>query len=74
MMPMSIGKILMAAGALLFVMGLLFTLGARLGLGNMPGDIATRRGNTSFYFPIVTSIVLSVVLTIVLNLVLRFWK
>jgi len=30
-----------------------------------------RHGNTSFYFPIVSSIVLSIVLTIVLNLLLR---
>ncbi len=71
---MPIGKMLMAAGAFLFVVGLLFTLGARLGLGQLPGDIATRRGNTSFYFPVVTSIVLSIVLTIVLNLVMRFWR
>lgn len=69
-----IGKMLMAAGAVFFLIGLAFTLGARLGLGSLPGDIAVRRGNSSFFFPVVSSIVLSIVLTIVLNIVMRFWK
>lgn len=69
-----IGKMMMAAGALFFLIGLAFTVGARFGLGSLPGDLAVRRGNTSFFFPIVSSIVLSVVLSIVLNLVMRFWK
>jgi len=32
----------------------------------MPSDIVFTRGNTTFYFPIVTSIILSVVLSAVL--------
>lgn len=70
----AIGKMMMAAGALFFLIGLAFTLGARLGLGSLPGDMAIKRGNTSFFFPVVSSIVLSLVLTIVLNIALRFWK
>ena len=70
----TLGKILMASGGVLLLLGLLLTLGARLGLGSLPGDIAVRRGNTSFFFPIVTCIVLSIVLTVVLNLLLRWFK
>jgi hypothetical protein len=32
--------------------------------GRLPGDIIVRRGNFSFYFPVVTSIVLSILLTL----------
>lgn len=74
-MPITnLAKILMAAGALLFLAGILIVVGARLGLGQLPGDVAWKRGNTSIYFPIVTSIVLSIVLTVVLNIVLRFFR
>ena len=73
-MPLSdLAKILMGAGALLVLAGIVLFVGSRLGLGRLPGDIAWQRGNTSIYFPIVTSIVLSIVLTIVLNLFLR-WR
>ncbi|MDQ3813497.1 MAG: DUF2905 domain-containing protein [Armatimonadota bacterium] len=68
------GKTLMVLGALLFICGVLFVIGGRLGLGHLPGDLAWKRGNTSIYFPIVTSIVLSIVLTVVLNLFFRFFR
>ena len=35
-----------------------------LPLGRLPGDITVRRGNTTFYFPLVTSILLSILLTL----------
>lgn len=74
-MPLqSIAKTLIALGAVLFVVGVLVWLGARLGLGNLPGDISYRRGNTSVFIPIVSSIVISIVLTVVLNLLLRFFR
>jgi hypothetical protein len=62
---------LIGLGVLMAVVGLLMVLGGKIGLGRLPGDIAIRRGNTSFYFPIVTSIVISVVLTILANVFLR---
>ncbi len=70
----SLGKILIGMGVLLVIVGIVVTIGGRFGLGQLPGDIAWRRGNTSVYFPIVTSIVLSLVLTVVLNLVFRFFR
>jgi len=44
--------------------GLLMTLG--LPIGRLPGDITIRRGNFTFYFPLVTSIVASIVLTLIM--------
>ena len=58
-----LGRMLMVAGGLLFVIGLAFTLLGRTGLGRLPGDIVVERGSFSFYFPIVTSILLSLLLS-----------
>ncbi len=59
-------RFLISLGLILVVAGLLWPYLAKLGLGRLPGDISFTRGNTTFYFPIVTSIVLSVVLSLVL--------
>ena len=63
------GKLLLIAGLIIAAVGLLIMMG--LPIGRMPGDIAWRRGNATFYFPIVTSIVLSLLLTLVLNILNR---
>jgi Protein of unknown function (DUF2905) len=64
---------LILLGAILIVVGLLFTLGERLPikLGRLPGDIVIRGKNSVFYFPLVTSLLISVVLTALLWLVGR---
>ena len=60
---------LMLAGLVLFVLGVLLWSGVGRGwFGRLPGDIQYHRGNFSFYFPVVTCILLSVVLTIILRL------
>jgi hypothetical protein len=64
---MDIRRILIVAGIVLLVAGLLWPLLSRLGIGRLPGDIVVERENVRFYFPIVTSIVISVVLS------LLFW-
>ena len=64
-----LGKLLIISGLVLVAAGLFVTFGARyLPLGRLPGDIAFRRGNVSFYFPIVTCIILSLLLTLILRL------
>lgn len=70
----SIAKTLIALGAIVLIIGVLILLGSRLGLGNLPGDLSYKRGNTAIYFPVVSSIVFSLVLTVVLNLLLRFFR
>ncbi|MGC2447339.1 MAG: DUF2905 domain-containing protein [Candidatus Sulfotelmatobacter sp.] len=69
-----LGKLLIALGIALVVLGLALTLLGRthLPLGRLPGDIIYRGKNTTFYFPLATSILLSVVLSIVLYLIGRF--
>jgi len=71
-----LGKMLVVVGALIFAVGLgLMLLGkTNLPLGRLPGDIYYRGKNTTFYFPLATSILLSVALSFVLYLVSRFRK
>ena len=63
------GKILLIAGLIIAGVGLLIMAGAPI--GRLPGDVTLRRGNFTFYFPVVTSIIISIVLTIVLALLRR---
>jgi Protein of unknown function (DUF2905) len=64
-----VGKLLVVAGLLIALAGLLVLLGVPI--GRLPGDISYRRGNTTFYFPIVTSIVASILLTLLLAFLRR---
>ena len=63
------GKLLVIAGLIIAGLGLLVMAG--LPVGRLPGDITVRRGNATFYFPLVTSIVLSVLLTLLFALFRR---
>ena len=63
------GKALVLVGLGIAGIGLLVMLG--LPLGRLPGDIAVKRDNFSFYFPITTSIILSIILTLILSLFRR---
>lgn len=65
-----LGKLLLGLGLLLAVIGLVLILAGRFGLplGRMPGDIAYRGKNVSFYFPLGTSIIISIVLSILFYL------
>ena len=55
-------------------LGLVLILAGKihLPLGRLPGDIIYRGKNTTFYFPLATSILLSALLSVVLYLVGRF--
>ena len=69
MLP-SLGKLLITIGVVFVGVGILLLFSDRLSflrIGRLPGDVIYRRGNFTFYFPIVTSIVLSLILT------LLFW-
>ena len=62
-----LGKNLIMMGIVLIIIGIIITLGAKLGIGKLPGDILIKRGNMTFYFPIATSILLSIILTLLIN-------
>lgn len=68
---MSVSRILILIGILLVVVGLLWPVITKLGLGRLPGDIAIQRDGFRFYFPITTSIIISVVVSLLLWLFFR---
>ena len=70
---MGLGRMLIVAGIVLIVLGVIVMLGSRLPIrfGHLPGDIYYRGRNGSFYFPIVTCLLLSVVLSVVMWLINR---
>ena len=61
-------KLLIILGIVILVIGVLYPYIKKLGLGQLPGDIMFKSGNSTFFFPIVTCIIISVVLTIIFNL------
>lgn len=69
-----LGKMLVWFGGAVVVVGLVVMLAGKTGLplGRLPGDIYYRGKNTTFYFPIATSILLSVALSLILYVVSRF--
>jgi hypothetical protein len=61
------GWLLVIAGVVIAGIGLIWVLAPRLPRpGRLPGDIMIERGNSRFYFPIVTCILISVVLSLVM--------
>lgn len=57
-------KTLITIGAILIILGLLWPVLQKIGLGRLPGDIAIERDNFSFYFPLATSIIVSIAITV----------
>ncbi|PYL78455.1 MAG: DUF2905 domain-containing protein [Verrucomicrobia bacterium] len=67
-----LGKFLVILGAVIIILGLLLWGGVGTGwLGRLPGDIRIERGNSAFYFPIVTCIIISIVLSLIFSLFRR---
>jgi hypothetical protein len=75
--PFQLGRLLVIAGVLLVVLGLLVMAGSKLpfwGLGRLPGDITYKGRNFTFYVPIVTCIALSAVFTVLVWLISFFTR
>jgi hypothetical protein len=56
-----LGKLLLIAGGVLMLLGLLLSFTPA---GRLPGDFSFRRGNLTFYFPLMTSLLLSIIISI----------
>lgn len=75
-MNLQIGKILIAAGLIILLLGGLLFLAGKLNLplGRLPGDIRIQRGSLTCLIPLGTTILLSIVLTVVFSLIARLFK
>jgi hypothetical protein len=63
-----VGKFLIVIGVVTALIGFIFWGGfAPKWLGRLPGDIRIERGNSAFYFPIVTCVVISILLSLTIS-------
>jgi len=64
-----LGRILIFAGTLIVLLGVIFLFGDKIPLiGKLPGDIYIKKKDFTFYFPLATSIVLSILVSLILYL------
>jgi H+/Cl- antiporter ClcA len=72
-MNRNVGLLIVIAGGVMVVIGLLVYLGALSWFGRLPGDIRYEGEHTRFYFPLVSSLLASVVLSVLFYLLRRFF-
>jgi hypothetical protein len=68
---MDLPRFLIGLGLVILIIGIMWPILSRVGLGRLPGDIMFKGSGTTFYFPVVTCIIISLVLSAVLWLVNR---
>ncbi|HEY9129103.1 MAG TPA: DUF2905 domain-containing protein [Sulfurovum sp.] len=71
-----VGKTIIFIGIFIIIIGVILLFSDRLpfNLGRLPGDIAIKKENFSFYFPITTSILISIVLSLLFYLFGKFFR
>lgn len=68
-----IPRLLISIGIILVIAGLIWQVGGRfISIGRLPGDFLFRGENTTFYFPLMTSIIISIVLSLLFFVFGRF--
>ena len=60
---MDIQRFLIGLGLVILIVGIVWPIVSRIGLGRLPGDILIQRGGTGFYFPLATCIIVSIALS-----------
>ena len=66
------GKLLIIAGIVCIVAGLLVTYIDKIPfLGKLPGDVLIERGNVKIYIPITSSILISILISLILYVYFR---
>ncbi|WP_371558059.1 DUF2905 domain-containing protein [Cupriavidus gilardii] len=71
MIAVAMQRLLVIAGVILVVAGLLWPWLSRLPFGRLPGDIHIVREGFSFHFPITTCIVISLIVSLAIWLFRR---
>lgn len=65
-------KIIIAAGAVLVIIGLTWPWLSKLPFGRLPGDIIVDKPNLKIYIPITTMLLLSAIISLILWLIRKF--
>ncbi|MBN9653806.1 DUF2905 family protein [Halobacillus litoralis] len=61
------GKIFIVIGIVFILIGIVWSI-----FGKLPGDLSFKKGNVTFYFPIMTSIIVSIVLSLIFYFIRKF--
>jgi hypothetical protein len=61
---MDLQRFVIGLGLVILVVGVLWPMLSRIGIGRLRGDIMFQRGGVTFYFPLATSIIVSIVLSV----------
>jgi len=70
-----LAKIIIFAGSLLILIGILFLFGSKIPyFGKLPGDIYIKRGNFTFYAPITSLLIISIILSIIVSIIFKIFK
>ncbi len=69
----SIGLLLMGAGVVLAVVGLVAYWGGLSWFGRLPGDIRYQSESTRIFIPITSMVLISLLLTVLVNLLRRLF-
>ena len=65
-------KILIIAGIILLILGLLWPWVSKLPIGRLPGDIVVNKPNFKLYIPITSMLIISLILSLILWLIKKF--
>jgi hypothetical protein len=68
-----IGRLIVGAGVVLVLVGVLVWSGALAWFGRLPGDIRVERETVRIYIPLASMLVVSVALSLLLGLVRRLF-
>jgi hypothetical protein len=61
-----VSRLLITLGIIIVAVGLLWPLLAKLGLGNLPGDIRIERDNFTLFIPLTSGLIVSAVISLIL--------
>jgi hypothetical protein len=56
-------RLLITLGLVLLLLGVLWPILKKIGIGHLPGDMLIQQSDFTFYFPITTCIIISVLLS-----------
>jgi Protein of unknown function (DUF2905) len=59
-------RLLITLGIIIVAVGLAWPLLAKLGLGNLPGDIRIERDNFTLFIPLTSGLIVSAVISLIL--------
>ncbi len=65
------GCFMIALSLILIIAGIITLYLGKLDIGRLPGDILLKRGNITFYFPIISCLILSIIISFILWFIRR---